>query len=149
MFVTTDRSWVRRTASILFLMACLAALSGCGGGDPKADLLAERSQWEVELRSFRLSDVSAVASLKVKGPTQTELEKLTVLFYLMDAEGNRVDSIWHTLDVSAVRRGVSKDMVVTLPTGGIEFDGLQLDPVFAPTAEQEGFLEELAGIESK
>ncbi len=149
MFVTTGRSWVRRTACALFLMVCIAALSGCGGGDPKADLLAERAQWEVELRSFRLSEVSAVASLTVKGPTQTELNKLTVLFYLVDAAGNRVDSIWHTLDVSAVRRGVAKDMVVTLPTGGAEVDALQLDPVFTPTAEQEAFLEELAGIESE
>ena len=133
---------------VVLLVAGLVLLAGCQS-DPKAQRLAERAKWEVELLSWAQGEVSLTVAVRIIGPRSTEMEQLTVLFRMVDAADQPLAEQWHTFNVSSVRRGTPKELTANIPIGSLgEISGLQLEHVTEPTPEQEAHIVELSGLDA-
>jgi hypothetical protein len=126
------------------LLVAAALLCGCTEADPRAALLEGRAQWKVALLSWAPGPEGTLTlDLRVSGPPRTELRRLTFRIVLRDASDSPIGEAWHTLDLTAIRRGGPEDVVVRLTPRQAGIEGLSVDLVPRPTAEQVAFIEEL------
>lgn len=134
----------RHAAISLFCLAVLVWVAACGSGDPKARVLEERARWNVQLLDWVQTTEGMVnLSTRVSGPPNSQLTDLTVAFLLMDAQENTLAREWHTFDLTQVPRGGPKDIVVSIPAEGYAVEGVGVDMVLQPGAEDEPHISEL------
>jgi len=127
--------------------AVLAVLAlRCGPGDPAARVGQERARWEVTLLGWATGDDGAIAlNVRVGGPPNSALDRLTFRIALLDAEQQPIDERWHTVDLSTVPRGGPKDLILRLDPATRAVDGIAVDLVLRPTPEQRQHIPELQG----
>ena len=133
-------------ATSVLVSLVLVAAAGCGPGDPRTEVLKQRSRWTAELVGWiPKDDGNLIAEIRFTGPPNTTLEQLTVRISQLDAAGETVSSTWHTIDVKDVPLGAPKELMFTLPASeGTE--GMAAEIVLAPTAEDEQNIPELQGL---
>ena len=133
------------TLGMAFVLA-LAGLAGCKPGDPRTEVLKQRSRWTAELTSWIPKDDGSVAvGVKLSGPPNTTLDKLTFRISQLDAEGRTLADTWQTIDTADVPRGGPKELTFHLPSAG-EVEGMAVAMVLSPTPEDEQHIVELQGV---
>lgn len=137
---------LRGAAAAAALVIALAA-AGCGG-DPYLDALEERARWTVTLTSWVGDESGYRLTTRLVGPPNSALDTLTVAIDLLDAEGGRLERVWHTYDLAEVPRGGPKDVSlrVPAPAGGQTVEGISVSLVLDPTAGEREMIEELRGL---
>jgi len=134
-----------RTSSVAALLAILAALaSGCGPSDPKEGILQDRARWDVTVQSWSQGqDGTVTIGTRLSGPPNSKLSELTVRVQLVDSDSQIMETVWHTFDLSDVQRGGPADKVIRVREYPQEVSGAGVDPVYAPTAEEQAQIREL------
>jgi hypothetical protein len=134
-----------RTVSLATMLAVLAVLAaGCGSGDPKESILQDRARWNVSVLSWSQSDDGTVTiGTRLSGPPNSKLAELTIQVQLVDSESQIIEAVWHTFDLSDVRRGGPADKIVRIREFPQEVFGAGIDLVLSPTAEEEAQISEL------
>ena len=125
----------------------LGVIVGCGGGDPREAVLAERLKWNVNIKSWTVSSETGrlMLSVGVSGPPSSRLDHLSFKTTVIDAAQNPLREDWHVLDLSEFPRGTPRDTTLTVePIEGAE--GFQFDIVAVPTAADETHIRELQGL---
>ncbi len=137
------------------LIAALATVvllwvaSGCGPGDPRTKLLAERLDWTVEPQTWAAGESGITLSVKIQGPVHGTLEQLSFRIDMMDASGAIVESAWWTQNLAAIQRGTPTDFLIKLPPrdlGEVEIEQISVDLVPDPSPEEEKQIRELQGL---
>jgi len=141
----------KRTTCLWAATALAAALfAGCGPSDPYEAALKERTRWTVELLSFTpLEDGSAIAGFRLSGPVNNRLKQLTVRLDIQGADGDVIESVWHTFDVSDAKRGVTVERSVKLPATAVPGETLAMDPVLQPGEDDIPRIPELASLRDR
>lgn len=135
------RKAVPAAALLAIVMACIV---GCGPTDPRERVLEERSQWKVQLLDWAVRDDGTISvSARLSGPPSGDLKQLTVKLLLQDASGTTMGHEWRTLDLSGIRRGGPEDVTLRIPPRETPIEGIGIDPVLAPTPEDEPHIPEL------
>ena len=96
--------------------------------------------WRVRVACRR---VHTALDVRLAGPPNATIAALTVRIDLLDAQSRPLQQIWHVFDLTQIERGGPKDVIVRLPAGELAVEGIALDPVLGPTAEQERQIREL------
>jgi hypothetical protein len=129
----------------LALALCLAA-PACKTKSALDQALEQRARWTVlALDWTQNEDQVVLLSTRVNGPANSPLDRLTVRIVLQDASGASIEGIWHTYDLSELPLGGPEDITIRIPAG-VPVDGLGLDRVLRPTADERARIEELAGL---
>lgn len=135
---------VRLPTALVVCLLHLLLSSACAPSDPREQILSERARWKVTPLSWSMAeDGRLTLSARVSGPARTKIDRLTVRIEMRDAQGSVVDHEWWTLDLSEVRRGGPKDVLIRLPPRETAIEELSIDTILAPTAEEAGHIEEL------
>jgi hypothetical protein len=134
-----------RTFTFATLLALLAVVaSGCGDRDPKEKILQDRARWNVAVQSWSQGEDGTVTiGARLSGPPNSKLAELTVRVKLVDSESEIIETVWHTFDLSDVQRGGPADKIVRVREFPQEVFGAGIDPVLAPTAEEQAQISEL------
>ncbi len=83
--------------------------------DPSA-LLEDRARYQVELVSWvARPDGRIAATLRVRGPVRTRLDRLTVEIVRFGWGGERIGSDWVSLELGERPSGLTVEKVVVLP----------------------------------
>jgi hypothetical protein len=128
--------------AVLVMLACSTA--GCGMRDPRRDVLEERARWNVQLLSWIPVEGSAVTlNIRVSGPPNAGIEKLTYRVLLFDQAEETLSTSWLTLDLTKIKRGGPKDLFQRVECEPDQVAGVAVDVVYSPAPEQEQFIEEL------
>jgi hypothetical protein len=135
----------RRVLAAVLVAGLLPVLASCGGPeDPAKRAREQRARWNVTLLDWSQSPDGAVTlSTRVSGPPNSDLDQLTVLVQLFDADENEIDRTWHTFDLSDVQRGGPADKIIRIRDLPGEVAGAGIDPVLDPTADDEPHIPEL------
>jgi hypothetical protein len=121
--------------------------AGCGPGDPREAVLKERARWHVELSDWLQTDDGLRATVRIWGPPKSSIDKLSVKLMLADEAGETVAQVWQTFDLTRSERGAPTDYPVSIKRPDLpKIDGVGLDTVAVPSAEDEAQIAELAGI---
>ena len=80
---------------------------------------------------------------RLVGPVRSKIDRLTVRIELRDAQSVVVDHEWWTVDLSGIRRGGPKDVLIRLPAREVAVEELTIDPVLNPGPEEIPNIEEL------
>ena len=132
-------------ASLLILFLVVTA-PGCKSKSELEKALEERQRWDVlALNWTQNAEQVVMLSTRLSGPPNAAIEQLSVRVTLTDAAGAQVDQVWHVYDLSEVPRGGPKDITIRIPADQ-PVEGLSLDPVPYPTAEERADIEELRGL---
>jgi len=130
---------------MLALVLCLAA-PACRTKSALDQTLEQRARWTVLALDWTQNDDHIVLlSTRVNGPANSPLDRLTVRIVLQDAAGATIEGVWHTYDLSELPLGGPEDITIRIPAG-VSVDGLGLDRVLRPTADERAHIEELAGL---
>lgn len=130
-----------RIAASLLLAALATA---CGPFEPTQKVLKERARWKVTvLGVVQGGDGTVIVDTRLSGPPNAKLQALTVRVQLADAGGGVVDTVWHTFDLSGIRRGGPADVSVRLREYPQEISGAGIDRVLAPSPEEAAHIAEL------
>ncbi len=129
-------------------LACLLLLAlssaSCGPSDPRERILSERARWTLTPLSWSMSDDGRITlNARLLGPVRSKIDRLTVRIELRDAEGGVVDHEWWTLDLSGIKRGGPKDVLIRLPAREAAVEALTIDPVLQPGPQEIPHIEEL------
>ncbi len=137
-----------RTWLGIALLAVVLAAPACSPEDPVEEVLEQRARWKVEMLSsvFR-EDGSSLSTFRLSGPVNRKLDALTIRVDLLDGNGDRLDSAWHTFDLKGIERGTPTEKTVALPAHDPMPEGITFSPVLAPTEEDRRHLVELQGLE--
>jgi hypothetical protein len=128
--------------AVLVMLACSTV--GCGLGDPRRDVLEERARWNLQLLSWIPVEDSAVTlNIRVSGPPNAGIEKLSYRVILFDQAEQTLSTTWLTLDLTEIKRGGPKDLFRRVEAETDQVAGVAVDVVYSPTPEQEQFIEEL------
>ncbi len=134
-------------AVLVVALAAIAALAGCASSDPLGDRIEHRALYGVTLQSWaEKPDGTIVASVRVSGPVNRELDRLTVEFVRSRDDGSKIGSDWVTLDLSRMERGAPIDTTVVLPPGAESAAGLGVDLHRQPTKADIAHIPELQGL---
>jgi hypothetical protein len=126
----------------LVALACMTA--GCAPRDQRRSVLEERARWNVQLLSWIPVDESAVTlNIRVSGPPNPGIEKLTYRITLFDEAEQTLFDSWSTLDLTTIKRGGPKDLFTRVEFDPEQVAGVAVDVVYNPTPEEEGHIEEL------
>ena len=126
------------------LLLVLPVLVRCGPSDPQARILSQRASWKVDLLSWAMADDGGITiSARLSGPVRSELKRLTVRIEMLNAQGEIVDDVWETLDLSAVQRGGPEDIFIRLPARSTIIEGIGINLVSDPDPEEIQHIEEL------
>jgi hypothetical protein len=106
-------------------------------------VLEERRRWSVELLGWAASEDGLRCGVRVVGPVRARLDKLTVRFDLVDADGHKLDAVWKTIDVGGIERGTPTELFVWIPGSFPQVAQIGVDLVPHPTPEEARHLEEL------
>ena len=129
-------------ASTLAILAVVA--TGCGDRDPKQSILQDRARWNVAVQSWSQGEDGTVTiGARLSGPPNSKLSELTVRVKLVDSESEIIETFWHTFDLSDVQRGGPADKIVRVREFPQEVFGAGIDPVLAPTPEEQAQISEL------
>ena len=134
-----------RAVALVAVVATLAVLiAGCVPVDPKEGILQDRARWDVVVLSWSQGeDGTVTVSTRLSGPPNSRLDELTVRLQMFDSESRVIESVWHTFDLSDVPRGGPADKIIRVRQFPHEVLGAGIDPVLAPTAEEESRISEL------
>lgn len=133
--------------AVVAVFAALAVLAGCPSSDPLRDRIEHRARYDVTLQSWaEKPDGTIVASVRVSGPVNRELDRLTVELVRSREDGSRIGSDWVTLDLSRMQRGAPFDTTVVLPPGEESAAGLGVDLHRQPTKDDIAHIPELQGL---
>ena len=138
---------IRKTTFVVTLawVLCLAA-PACRTQSALDQALEQRVRWTVlALDWAQTEDHVVLLSTRLNGPSNSPLDRLTVRIVLQDAAGATIEEIWHTYDLSKLPLGGPKDITIRVPAG-VPVDGLGVDRVLRPTADERAHIEELAGL---
>ena len=136
-----------RTAAVGLGIAALAGLAACGPGDPRAEVLRQRSRWTIELLNWVPKDDGTISlTLRVTGPPNSKLDQLTFRISQLDGTDAVLDETWRTIDLEKVPRGAPKDLLFAVPSAGEAVQGLAADLVLQPTPEEASQIGELQGL---
>ena len=80
---------------------------------------------------------------RLLGPVRSKIDRLTVRIEMRDAQGSVVDHEWWTLDLSEIKRGGPKDVLIRLPAREAAVEELTIDPVLEPGPQEIPHIEEL------
>lgn len=132
--------------SLLLVSFVLVASVGCGPGDPRTEVLKQRSRWTAELISWiPKDDGNLVVEIRFSGPPNTTLDQLTFRLSQLDAGGGALSTSWHTIDPADVPLGAPKELMFNVPASeGAE--GMAAEIVLGLTAEDEQHIPELQGL---
>jgi hypothetical protein len=135
-----------RTVIVQSVLLALLII-GCGPSDPRQRILDERARWEVALLNWSqsASDGTVNIAVRLSGPPNSAIDRLTVLVRLADEQDQVIDSVWHTFDLSDVERGGPADKLIRVSGFSEEIYGAWIEPVYQPTPEQEQHIPELRG----
>jgi len=140
---TIDRAFGR----ILWLVVCLLvplALVGCATGDERVGALEARAAWSVEPGQWVVGeDGTLIVVVRIFGPARSPIEKLTFRFELLDAAQQTLKEDWRTIDLADVPQGALVEKQYRIDAAGFAVEGLRVDRMLAPTAEQEARIPEL------
>jgi hypothetical protein len=137
-----------RTTAVVGLGILSLILSACQPRDPAVAAREARNRWSVDLQSWVLrDDASITLTVRVYGPPSTPLSELSFVIDQLDAQDESLSRTWYTIDLSELPRGGPKDMFLTVQAAtGVSVEGLAIDLVPHPTAEQAAQIKELQGI---
>jgi len=136
---------VRTAVAVLTIV--MFAGAGCGPGDPREAVLKERARWHVELSDWLQTGEGLRATVRIWGPPRSSIDKLTVKLVLADESGEVVEQVWQTFDLSRAERGAPTDFPVSIRRPDLpKIDGVGLDRVAVPSAEDRSRIAELAGL---
>ena len=125
------------TSALAAGLLIAVGLLGCAPSDPRERVLEQRARWNVTLLSWAQGrDGTLTLNARVSGPVNSDLRQLTVRLLLQDAAGNAVDHEWRTLDLSGIERGGPQDIMLRLTAREVEVEGIGIDTVPAPTADE-------------
>lgn len=137
---------MRHPAAHTLLLLALAAMlaAGCGPADRRQKILDARARFNVEILNWAQEPAGDLnVSTRVTGPPSSPLEQLTVRFDLLDASGGSVGEHWYTYDLSRVPRGGPSDILVRIPSPGVQVDGLSVSLVYTPNEDEAAQMPEL------
>ena len=134
-----------RAVVFVALPAVAAALAaGCVPTDPRERVLQERARWNVTVLNWSQGkDGTVTIGTRLSGPPNSRLDELTVRVQLFDPASSVIESVWHTFDLSDVQRGGPADKIIRVREFPREVFGAGVDPVLAPTADEESRISEL------
>lgn len=136
------RAFPSARASLFLLLATVPP--ACAPADPATRVLEERARFKVEPVSWAVVDDGSInLSARLSGPVRSELEELTFRIELLDAAEEVIDREWYTVDLTDFKRGVPKEVLISLAPPGATVDGLRIDPVLDPTPEESRYIKEL------
>lgn len=136
-----------RTVLAAVVAVALLHAPACGPKDPVVDVLEERSRWKVEMLSsvFR-EDGSSLSTFRLSGPVHRKLDALTIRIDLLDGNGDRLASRWHTFDLTGIDLGTPTEQAVALAAHDPMPEGITFSPVLSPTEDEKRHLVELQGL---
>jgi hypothetical protein len=137
---------MRRVTAYLVVALLLAVTAGtaCSPADPREKVLDRRALWKVDLLSWAMGDDGSMTiGARISGPATRKLDRLTVRVEMQDAEGRPVDHEWKTLDLSGIKRGGPKDIVIMLAPRAVSVEGIAINLVPNPDPEESGHIAEL------
>jgi hypothetical protein len=135
---------MRRTPLPVALAALVLAVA-CAPADPRAELLEERARWKVEPLDWATTPDGAIQmTVRVSEPTGgSDLDELTFRIDLLDASAEEADSEWKTVDLAQVGPRGAHEYMLRLDPRPFGVAEIRVDPVTAPTPDEERHIVEL------
>lgn len=143
----------RKTVRMALLLGILVGIGGCGSKDPRTEVLEQRARWSLTPQGFfEKEDGRMMLTVGVAGPARTTIERLTFRVELRDINGQVLDRLWRSIDLTVIPLGVGTEVMIDLgqpPAGFIvagdppRYGDIVVDPVPVPTPEESQQIEEL------